>query len=644
MRAVFNAEEVLMHKIAYLLSSLIIFSYLIVFNKVVIASEDVSKNTQIKNNKAKGKDKALNVSETDDSPFDKCMIGYKNWLQGGKTTCEELKEEKENFVPEYKPILSSVIEVTDEFINHAATILGNHQLQGEDNLQGSSPPKTNKKEIVLSIDGGGIRGLVPAILLDYIEKGLQESTKSYDLKLADIFNFMVGTSTGGIISLGLNVPEGPEEIGSKRPKYDASQFRHIYEEEGPRIFSKKMKHCGSFGNILRNKYGTAKLQEVLKSYFKKNTLEKSINPVLVTSYQIGAAENQPLYLTKEAYPNLLMREAALATASAPTYFKPASISLASGSSTECINAIDGGLMENNPALLAYNKVKMGGNQRPVMLVSFGTGAPDDKKIKAPKAGGLIGWGSKNLLSLLMNSKGESVDLQLKGLFKPPATELSDNNRQSNYYRIQTPLPNAYMEMDRVTKKNIAGLIHYTCEKITNSQAELGEIIDQLSVFYNNPDQESDNNNENKLEEKINEYTSKLNEKGKVKIIDFSNLRLQDTHLERLRPLLKNTPHLKTLNLSHNHLTFNCIYTLTEYLELKENITIELSSNNLRDSNVLKGELKGLLSYQGRKLILKSNYGITNEFKNELKKDYQGCITLDGDNLIPKISKKDKGNA
>ena len=99
-----------------------------------------------------------------------------------------------------------------------------------------------KKVRVLSIDGGGIRGVIPATILIYVEKKLIEITKNPNARIADLFDIIVGTSTGGILGCFYLTPNS--KINDKGPssKYNAGQALEFYSEEGYGIFNKSKKN------------------------------------------------------------------------------------------------------------------------------------------------------------------------------------------------------------------------------------------------------------------------------------------------------------------------------------------------------------------------------------------------------------------
>ncbi|CAN6380825.1 unnamed protein product [Urochloa humidicola] len=102
------------------------------------------------------------------------------------------------------------------------------------------PPKYGKHITVLSIDGGGIRGLIPSVVLTHLEKKLQEIDEdNKDARLVDYFDVIAGTSTGGLITAMLAAPDS-----NKQPKFRAEEIKQFYFENGPEIFGLRRSFCG----------------------------------------------------------------------------------------------------------------------------------------------------------------------------------------------------------------------------------------------------------------------------------------------------------------------------------------------------------------------------------------------------------------
>ena len=187
----------------------------------------------------------------------------------------------------------------------------------------------NNQRRILAIDGGGIKEVFPASFLATVEDSIGNN-------VADYFDLIVGTSTGGIIALGLGLGLSAQEILA------------FYEESGPRIFkgNRLLRSLRWFGI---SKYGKGPLEKALKGCFGQKKLGDSKKRLVIPSLNL---ENGEVYIYKTAHHPRLERDykkkavdVALATASAPTYF-PAHQSAAG------TPLIDGGMWANNPVGLA----------------------------------------------------------------------------------------------------------------------------------------------------------------------------------------------------------------------------------------------------------------------------------------------------
>lgn len=182
---------------------------------------------------------------------------------------------------------------------------------------------------ILCIDGGGIKGIFPASFLATVEDTIDD-------QIANYFDLVAGTSTGGIIALGL---------GLGMSARDVLQF---YEEEGPKIFggNRVIKGLRWLGV---SKYDNRHLRESLENVFGERRLGESANRLVVPSLNL---ENGEVYIYKTAHHPRLERDyresavdVAMATAAAPTYFPTHRSSAGSP-------LVDGGVWANNPTGLA----------------------------------------------------------------------------------------------------------------------------------------------------------------------------------------------------------------------------------------------------------------------------------------------------
>jgi hypothetical protein len=129
---------------------------------------------------------------------------------------------------------------------------------------------------VLSIDGGGIRGILPAMVLSDLERRTGRP-------IIDLFDMIVGTSSGGLIALGLSCPgEGG------KPRHTARDVLRLYEVEGKRVFSRSVWHkIRAVGNLADEKYPASGVEGVLEDYFGEARLKDALCDVVVPAYEAG---------------------------------------------------------------------------------------------------------------------------------------------------------------------------------------------------------------------------------------------------------------------------------------------------------------------------------------------------------------------
>ncbi len=199
----------------------------------------------------------------------------------------------------------------------------------------------NKTFKILSIDGGGIKGLYSATIL-------KEFEEKFNCSISDHFDLICGTSTGGLIALALAL------------KIPAKEICDFYELEGPKIFpesftfnffGKKISRRFLKQILFRGKYSDEPLKKALENVFKENKIGDSNNLLCIPSYTI--TEARP-FIYKFDHPegNLdrdnkaKMVDVALATSAAPTFFPLAEIPFYDNK-----QFIDGGVWANNPTLV-----------------------------------------------------------------------------------------------------------------------------------------------------------------------------------------------------------------------------------------------------------------------------------------------------
>lgn len=292
---------------------------------------------------------------------------------------------------------------------------------------------------VLAIDGGGIRGIIPAMILADIER----RTRS---PICELFDLIVGTSTGGILALGLTKPM------NGRPQYSAEDGVRLYEAEGERIFSRSVWHrIHAMGNVAEEKYPSDGIESVLFDYFGEARLKDALTEIVVTSYEI---ERRTPFFFKSRYAkdpakkgyDFPMTQVARATSAAPTYFEPTKIETDDGSDYYAL--VDGGVFANNPAMCALAEAKSTHpDAADLLLVSLGTGELTRRMpYDDVKGWGLARW-AQPILGLVFDGVSDTVDYQLKQL-------LPAKNGAHRYYRFQARLDEGSDDMDDVGRTNL----------------------------------------------------------------------------------------------------------------------------------------------------------------------------------------------
>lgn len=229
---------------------------------------------------------------------------------------------------------------------------------------------------ILSIDGGGIRGVIPCQFLADLENDLIHEYGD-DARLCDYFDLIAGTSTGGIIAIGL-------ALGIK-----AQDILDLYVKHGSEIFPRfnQTKLSKLLRTILRRPfYDRTPLKKLLEKTFNIDGQETRLGDaktrLLIPTYNL---EDHKIHVLKTAHSDKLIKdyqiptvEAALATAAAPAYFTPHDYSYdnkGKGGSVHFHKIADGGLVANNPAFMALLEATqcLHQNLEDIGLLSLGTG-------------------------------------------------------------------------------------------------------------------------------------------------------------------------------------------------------------------------------------------------------------------------------
>jgi uncharacterized protein len=335
---------------------------------------------------------------------------------------------------------------------------------------------------VLAIDGGGIRGIIPAKILAEMEKRTGK-------RIFQLFDLIAGTSTGGILALGLTKPNPrkPEEAD-----FTAEALIQLYRENGERIFYEPtLERFTDVDDLAKPKYSSDGRDDVLTEYFGETPLLKALTEVFLTSYDIEL--RIPVFFTskssKQETNSLIyrkicvgfsMKQAGMATSAAPTFFEPYQMITAHRTDRGFYSLVDGGVFANNPTTLALMEAIIDSKKaaKPlrldeILVVSLGTGSLTRKyPYDEAKHWGIIGW-VQPLINITLDGSSESVAVQLEQLL--PKAE----NEPPQYYRFQEFLNSTNDSMDNASKENIKSLERLADQIIAERTDDLDEMCEQL---------------------------------------------------------------------------------------------------------------------------------------------------------------------
>ncbi|XP_022743776.1 patatin-like protein 2 [Durio zibethinus] len=326
---------------------------------------------------------------------------------------------------------------------------------------------------ILSIDGGGVRGIIPATILAFLEIQLQK-LDGEKARIADYFDFIAGTSTGGLVTAMLTSPNDENQ-----PMFTAKEIIKFYHEHCPHIFPFEEFHTYA----MVPKYNGEKLQEIIRNLLEQTSLRQTLTNVIIPSYDIKLL--QPIvFSTLKARRNDLedaqLADICISTSAAPYYLPPHKFEVKS----RTFNMVDGGVAANNPekycifknTLLAISEVAKEKNlegkaecsnnmdRSKLLVLSLGTGSSkrhNELKVGS-KSCGLIHWvvgpnGSTPISDVLLTAMDDMVDIYLSAFFQGPSFK-------DNYLRIQTDsLKSSEITLDNSNKENLENL-----EKIGNA--------------------------------------------------------------------------------------------------------------------------------------------------------------------------------
>ncbi len=332
---------------------------------------------------------------------------------------------------------------------------------------------------VLSIDGGGIRGIIPATVLRYIEEQTGRP-------ICDHFHLIAGTSTGGILATGLS------QLADGKPVASAGDLLGLYVDRGGEIFSRSaLKKIRSVGGLTDEKYSARSLTRALRGVLRDRWLGDVVSDLLVTAYDI---ENRRPHFFKSwrargerwdsdtkdedaGSRDFSLVDVVRSTSAAPTYFEPALVENRTRADEYAL--VDGGVFANNPSVCALASArriyKQDGND--IFVLSLGTGlAQEAIEYDDAKDWGLVGWARK-VIDIVFDGVSDAADYQLQQILGPQQAvrldiDLGDPENDKKAPRAA---------FDDASDENIALLVGRGEQLLQEQAKRLGEVVEKLKT-------------------------------------------------------------------------------------------------------------------------------------------------------------------
>ncbi|WP_341756377.1 MULTISPECIES: patatin-like phospholipase family protein [unclassified Candidatus Tisiphia] len=310
---------------------------------------------------------------------------------------------------------------------------------------------------VLSLSGGGVKGIAQLVVLAEIERITGQP-------IYKLFNGgIAGTSVGGILAILLTLPK---EKGSTEPMFSAAEALELFENSAADIFPQKF--GGGLLKIFKHQYSQKPLKAMLEKYAGDNKLGDSLSRLFITAFDVSGEADDPNKVFDSFDPvdkDIFMKLAALWTSAAPTYFKAVD------------GFVDGGLWGNRPAASALKKLKEGLNteqQSEVLknttICALNFESPNVREIPSKKLDGQIGW----------LTKGNLVNKILRANEKDATDEVRrDLPEKDQFTEIILNLPKECTKLDNVAPSNIAKLKEVGRKYIENNKESLEKLCTKL---------------------------------------------------------------------------------------------------------------------------------------------------------------------
>ena len=275
----------------------------------------------------------------------------------------------------------------------------------------------NEYKLVLSLDGGGVRGLATVIFLKELEKASGK-------KIVDLFDFFIGTSVGGLNAMHLAVNE-----------IEVSELESFWSQDNLAMSMQSSFWTKNFFLKTKPIYNNKSKTELLEKYFGNKLISESKKPIAVLAYDVE--NRKPRVLTSYTDQAIKATSAINATSAAPLYYPTVKIEDGSW-------LIDGSVVSNNPCLIGYNEARKYFKTDNIKVFSVGTGRHlNNLDGEDSSKWGPFGWLTNDILGILLESHADH--------------EILNDLIGKNYLRINSIAENINWNLDDYTEDNLRNI-------------------------------------------------------------------------------------------------------------------------------------------------------------------------------------------
>lgn len=339
---------------------------------------------------------------------------------------------------------------------------------------------TSTKRFILSIDGGGMRGLIPLRVLEALDGRLRQA--GVEVPMHRLFDLMCGSSTGGLIAAGLAAPKATGGHGEVAASL--GELRQFFEEDARALFTHSLRKRLSrfvthpFG-MFDERYDARVLDQMLKDRFGWTSMQSALTNLVLTGYDIehrrtllmGTAPGEADARADDYYIWQCVRGAM----SSPSFFEPAHLDNLTLGRQEAI--IDGSIVHADPVLVAYAAARrQGWSPRDIVILSLGVGHAPDRAIQPAQAAdwGAHGWmlpsNGAPIWSILTSAQSEGV--------ADAAALLFNEMDGPTYIRIDGLVPAEAEDWDNARPGNLL-LLNGAADQIIRDHAQ---VLDRLALI------------------------------------------------------------------------------------------------------------------------------------------------------------------